>query len=106
FGAAAESFMQDYAKNHRTRGEMQRMINIDLAEWHDRQISEITRGDIKELLRRKTRTAPIQANRLKALVSKNLHFGVERGNHRSVPRSPSRSPRRFGAGAHPHPERR
>ena len=77
FGAVAESFMQDYAKNHRTRGEMQRLINVDLAEWHDRQISEITRGDIKELLRRKARTAPIQANRLKALVSKIFTWALK-----------------------------
>jgi integrase len=77
FGAVAESFMQDFAKNHRTRGEMQRIINVDLAEWHDRQISEISRGDIKELLRRKARTAPIQANRVKALVSKIFTWALK-----------------------------
>jgi len=77
FGAVAESFMRDYAKNHRTRGEMQRMINVDLAEWHDRQIGEITRGDIKELLRVKARTAPIMANRVKALVSKIFTWALK-----------------------------
>jgi len=77
FGAVAESFMEDYAKNHRTRDEMQRIINRDLAEWHDRQISEITRGDIKELLRVKARTAPIMANRVKALISKIFTWALK-----------------------------
>ena len=77
FGAVAESFMQDYAKNHRTRDEMQRIINRDLAEWHDRHISEITRGEIKELLRVKARTAPIMANRIKAVVSKIFTWALK-----------------------------
>src|SRR5262245_35687356 len=77
FGAVAESFMQDYAKNHRTRDEMQRIINRYLGEWHDRQISEITRGDIRELLRVKARTAPIMANRVKSLISKLFTWALK-----------------------------
>ena len=77
FGAVAKSFMQDYAKNHRTRDEMQRIIDRYLAEWHERQISEITRGEIKELLRMKARTAPIMANRIKALVSKIFTWALK-----------------------------
>jgi hypothetical protein len=56
---------------------MQRKINVDLAEWHDRQISDITRGDIKELLRIKARSAPVSANRLKALISKIFTWAVK-----------------------------
>ena len=77
FGAVADSFMQDYAKNHRSRHEMQRIINRYLAEWHDRQINEITRGEIKELLRVKARTAPIMANRIKALISKIFTWALK-----------------------------
>jgi integrase len=77
FGAVAKSFMQDYAKNHRTRDEMQRIIDRYLAEWHERQISEITRGEIKELLRVKARTAPVMANRIKALVSKIFTWALK-----------------------------
>ena len=77
FGAVAQAFMQDYASKHRTREEMQRKINVDLAEWHDRQISDITRGDIKELLRIKARSAPVSANRLKALISKIFTWAVK-----------------------------
>ena len=77
FGAVAQAFMQDYANKHRTREEMQRKINVDLAQWHDLQISDITRGDIKELLRVKARSAPVSANRLKALISKIFTWAVK-----------------------------
>ena len=77
FGAVAKSFMTDYASKHRSRREMQRKINRELAVWHDRQISEITRADIKELLRVKARTAPIMANRLKALISKIFTWALK-----------------------------
>jgi integrase len=70
FGAVCESFMQDYAQAHRSRRDMQRKINRDLAVWHDRPIASITRAEIKELLRVKARTAKIAANRLKSLISK------------------------------------
>jgi integrase len=77
FGAVAESFMTDYASEHRTRGEMQRMINSYLKEWWDRPISKITRGEIKELLRVKARTAPIMANRLLSLITKIFNWALK-----------------------------
>jgi integrase len=77
FGAVTEAFMTDYAHSHRTRDEMQRIINHDLTEWHDRQITEITRSEIKELLRVKARTAPIMANRIKSLISKIFSWAVK-----------------------------
>jgi len=77
FGAVAEAFMTDYAHSHRTRDEMQRKINVDLAIWHDRQITDITRGDIKELLRTKARVGGIAANRLLALISKIFTWAVD-----------------------------
>jgi hypothetical protein len=51
--------MTDYAANHRTRDEYQRKIDVDLAAWHDVQITDIKRKDVKELLRVKARTAPV-----------------------------------------------
>jgi integrase len=77
FGAVAEAFMQDHAKKLRTSGEYQRKINVDLAEWHDRQIADITRADIKELIRVKARAAPISANRLLALISKIFSWALK-----------------------------
>ena len=56
---------------------MQRYINVDLNEWHDRQIAEITRADIKELIRMKARTAPIAANRLLALISRIFSWALK-----------------------------
>ena len=69
--------MTDYAHSHRTRDEMQRKINVDLKVWHDRQITDITRGDIKELLRMKARVGGIAANRLLALISKIFTWAVD-----------------------------
>jgi integrase len=77
FGAVAAAFMQDFAHSHRTRDEMQRKIDVDLAEWRDRQISEIRRADIKELIRLKARTSPISANRLLSLIAKIFNWAVK-----------------------------
>jgi integrase len=79
FGVVADAFMQDYVrkKNLRTAGEYQRKINTDLLEWHDRHITDITRGDIKELLREKARGAPTSANRLKSLISKIFAWALK-----------------------------
>jgi integrase len=77
FGAVAAAFMQDFAHSHRTRDEMQRKIDVDLAEWRDRQITEIARKDIKELIRVKARTSPIAANRLLSLISKIFNWAVK-----------------------------
>ena len=77
FGAVAAAFMQDFAHSHRTRDEMQRKIDVDLAEWRDRQITEIARKDIKELIRVKARTSPIAANRLLSLIAKIFNWAVK-----------------------------
>ena len=37
-----------FAHSHRTRKEMQRKIDVELREWHDLQIADITRLMIKE----------------------------------------------------------
>jgi integrase len=77
FGTVANDFMLDFAKHHRTRREMQRKIDVDLKDWHDRPIASITRAEIKELLREKARTSPISANRLLAIISKIFSWAVD-----------------------------
>ena len=77
FGAVAAAFMTDFAHSHRTRDEMQRKINVDLADWHDRPIAEIKRADVKEIIRLKARTSPIAANRLVALISKIFTWALK-----------------------------
>src|SRR5262249_21389233 len=85
FWAVAGDFMQDFAKEHRTRVEMQRKINVDLAEWHDRQVADITRKEIKELIRVKARKSPIAANRLVSLISKFFNWAVKEDYIESSP---------------------
>ena len=77
FKAVADAFMTDYAKDHRTRREMQRKINVELKAWHDIQITDIKRADIKELVRVKARTAPIMANRLLSLITKIFNWALK-----------------------------
>ena len=78
FGAVAAAFMQDFAKNHRTRDEMQRKIDVELLpHWRDRPIASITRGDVKSLLREKAHDGGYAANRLLALVSKIFTWALD-----------------------------
>ena len=77
FGAVATAFMRDYAHSHRSKDQMQRRINNDLADWQDRQIAEIKRADVKEIIRLKARSAPISANRLAALISKIFAWALK-----------------------------
>ena len=79
FKAVADAFMQDFAKNHRTAREMQRKIDVELRGWHDVQIADITRADIKELLRLKARGLErgTAANRLLALISKIFNWAFD-----------------------------
>ena len=79
FKAVADAFMQDFAKNHRTAREMQRKIDVELRGWHEVQIADITRADIKELLRLKARGLErgTAANRLLALISKIFNWAVD-----------------------------
>src|SRR6476646_8924745 len=78
FQAVAEEFMADHAKNLRTRGELQRMLNTDLLpQWSDKPIATITRADVKSIIREKARTAPIAANRLLALISSIFSWALD-----------------------------
>jgi integrase len=78
FAAVAADFMQDHAKNLRTRDEMQRKINVELLpHWGDRPVESITRTDVKALLREKARVSPVAANRLLALVSKIFTWALD-----------------------------
>jgi integrase len=78
FGAVAADFMQDHAKNLRTRDEMQRKLNVELLpHWGDRPIASITRAEVKALLREKARVSPIAANRLLALISKIFTWALD-----------------------------
>lgn len=73
FRAVAEDYLADKGEGGgatlRTHGELKRKLEVDvLPEWGDRPIREITRSDVRELLRDKARTSPVSANRTLALV--------------------------------------
>ncbi len=78
FGWVAEAFMADHGSKLRTAGEYQRKIDVEiLPHWRDLPISEITRADVRDLIRSKATTAPVAANRLLALVSRIFMWALD-----------------------------
>jgi integrase len=78
FASVAASYMADAAKDLRTKDELQRKLEIDLLpEWGERNITDITRADVKDVIRRKARTTPIAANRLLALISAIFNWALD-----------------------------
>ncbi len=72
FKAVAEAYLADQLKGGgaklRTRPELQRKLDVDLKAWHDRPITEITKAEIRDLVRAKAQTSPISANRLLSFI--------------------------------------
>ena len=81
FEDLAELYLEKHAKRKkRSWPEDERLINRELLpRWRDRRAKNIRRRDVIELLDSIVeRGAPIQANRVKALVSKIYNFGAGR----------------------------
>lgn len=53
-----------------SRSELERKVKVDLVDWHDRPVADITKADIKTLLAAKRKAAPVAANRLLALIKR------------------------------------
>jgi integrase len=78
FASVAAEYMATAAKDLRTKAELQRKLDIDLLpEWGERNITEITRADVKDVIRRKARTTPIAANRLLAFISAIFNWALD-----------------------------
>lgn len=80
FRAVADEFIEDYAKAKglRTWREMQRTLERDvLPEWGARPVHDITRRDLKELLRRKALTSPAAANKVLEIVRKLYNWALD-----------------------------
>jgi integrase len=84
FAAVAADYMVHGAKHKktgiplRTKAELQRKLEIDLLpEWADRNVTEITRADVKGVIRRKARTSPVGANRLLAFISAIFNWALK-----------------------------
>jgi integrase len=54
----------------RSRSELERKLNVDLAAWHGRPISQITKAEIRALVRAKAQTHGVAANRLLSFIKR------------------------------------
>ncbi|AMY10571.1 Prophage CP4-57 integrase [Luteitalea pratensis] len=80
FGALATLYIERHAKKRkRTWQEDERILTRDLLPtWRDVPVRQLTRRTIREHLDAIADRAPVMANRVAALVSKILNFGVDR----------------------------
>ena len=78
-GALAEDFMTKYStKFKRSHAEDQRILDRDILPfWKDKSVKELTRKDVRVLVERVAKRAPVMANNVLALVSKLLNFAVD-----------------------------
>lgn len=81
FGALCETYIETYAKPRKRSWKADAaMIRSDIPEdWKARSVVEITRRDVVELIDRKAVKAPIQANRVRALLHKLFRFAIAKG---------------------------
>ncbi len=89
FAAVAEAFLEEYvrAKQLRSAANIESQItHVLIPAWGDRPIADITRADIKELLRttrrkkgkgQNRRGGPTAANRLLATISKLFNWALD-----------------------------
>jgi integrase len=79
FEALAEFYIEHYARpRKKSWANDQRIITRHLMpEWRTRMVSSITRRDVRERIEHVKVSAPVQANRVKALCSKLFAYAVE-----------------------------
>lgn len=82
FRAVADAYFEDTLRGGgaklRTKTEMQRKVEKDLAEWLERPIGAITAREISDLIYRKAQTSPIAANRLVSFIKKLMRWAKRR----------------------------
>lgn len=80
FRAVAEAYFKDPAKRGggglRSRDELERKVRVDLKEWLDRPIAEISRDEIEAVVADKFDKAPVSANRLLALIRRIFRYAA------------------------------
>src|SRR5690606_24064837 len=81
FKTVAEAYLNDRLKGGGakllSRGELLRKLNVELVGWHDRPISEITKADIKKLVRDKAQSSGSSANRLLSFIKRVYAWAAE-----------------------------
>lgn len=82
FKAVADAYFEDTLRGGgaklRTKTEMQRKVEKDLAEWLERPIGSITAREISDLIYKKAQTSPIAANRLVSFIKKLMRWAKRR----------------------------
>lgn len=81
FGELADLYMRKHARAHKRSWRTdEQLLRVEvLPNWKDRKAKAITRKDVVALVEAVAeRPAPIQANRLLALVRKIFNFGISR----------------------------
>jgi integrase len=101
-GEAADVYIERWAKpNKRTwTGDQWMLDKHVLPFWKDRKLREIQRADVIDLLERIAKTAPVTANRARALLSKLFRFAIsqalcDRNPVRDTVRPAKENPREF-----------
>ena len=76
--ALYDRYRTDQEKTLRSWSEVRRIMEREvLPVWRHRRVVDLHRRDIRELVERKARTAPIQANRVLQRISAMLSFAVD-----------------------------
>lgn len=76
--ALYDLYRTNHEKTLRSWSEVRRIMEREvLPVWRHRRVVDLHRRDIRELVERKARTAPIQANRLLQRISAMLSFAVD-----------------------------
>ena len=78
--ALVDDYLDEHARPHKdTAAEDARVLTVDvLPYWRDRSAREITRNDVKDVLRRIVkRGSPVMANRTLAIVRKMFNYAID-----------------------------
>ena len=90
--ALYDLYRTNHEKTLRSWSEVRRIMEREvLPVWRHRRVVDLHRRDIRELVERKARTAPIQANRVLQRISAMLSFAVDRIGLNRIRRGGSRS---------------
>ncbi len=78
FASVAADYMEEHGQHLKSAAELQRKLDMDiLPELGGIPISDIRRADVKALVKGKTATSPIAANRVLALVRAILFYALD-----------------------------
>lgn len=80
FASLVTRYIEQHAKPRKRTWKVDaHLLDSEIPKsWRQRSAGEITRRDLRELFEAKAQTAPIQANRIRAILHKLFAFAVER----------------------------